>query len=45
MPFIESANYLGMNYKGHIHTWIEDKKITEEVQQSITNFANQLKQK
>jgi len=42
MPFVESANYLGMEYKGHIHTWIENKKITQEVQQSITSFANQL---
>ena len=45
MPFVESAAYLGMEYKGHIHTWIEDKKITQEVQQSITNFANQLMEK
>ncbi|WP_298417532.1 NAD(P)H-dependent oxidoreductase [uncultured Kordia sp.] len=45
MPFVESANYLGMEYIGHIHTWIEDKKITEDVQQRITNFANQLMEK
>ena len=44
MPFVESAAYLGMEYLGHNHTWIEDKKITQEVQQSITNFANQLMQ-
>ncbi len=44
MPFVESAAYLGMEYIGHIHTWIEHKKITQEVQQSITNFANQLMQ-
>lgn len=42
MPFVESAAYLGMEYKGHIHTWIEHKKITQEVQQRITTFANQL---
>jgi len=42
MPFVESANYLGMEYIGHIHTWIENKKITPKVQQSITDFANQL---
>ncbi|MBC8754178.1 NAD(P)H-dependent oxidoreductase [Kordia sp. YSTF-M3] len=45
MPFVESAAYLGMEYIGHIHTWIEHKKITQEVQQSITNFANQLMRK
>ncbi|EDP96693.1 NAD(P)H-dependent oxidoreductase [Kordia algicida OT-1] len=42
MPFVESAHYLGMQYKGHIHTWIENKTITPTVQQSITKFANQL---
>ena len=45
MPFVESANYLGMEYLGHIHTWIENKKITPKVQQSITEFANQLMEK
>ncbi|WP_046754940.1 flavodoxin family protein [Kordia jejudonensis] len=45
MPFIESAHYLGMNYIGHIHTWIEEENITQEVQQRITNFANQLMEK
>ncbi len=45
MPFIESANYLGMEYLGHIHTWIENKKITQNVQQRITEFANRLKEK
>ena len=42
MPFVESAAYLGMNYMGHIHTWIVANKITENVQQRITNFAKQL---
>ena len=23
-PFEKSANYLGMHYSGHIHTWIEE---------------------
>jgi multimeric flavodoxin WrbA len=42
MPFVESANYLGMKYIGHIHTWIENKKITHEVQERIANFATRL---
>jgi multimeric flavodoxin WrbA len=42
MPFVESAKYLGMHYVGHIHTWIENKQITQEVQQRIANFANRL---
>lgn len=45
MPFVESAKYLGMEYVGHIHTWIENKKITQEVQQRIAAFANRLKEK
>ncbi|WP_298509563.1 flavodoxin family protein [uncultured Kordia sp.] len=45
MPFTESANYLGMQYVGHIHTWIENKKISQEVQQRITEFANRLMKK
>ena len=24
MPFEQTANYLGMNYLGHMHTWLED---------------------
>ncbi len=30
IPFIESANYLGMNFKGYYHTWSEDNKISKE---------------
>lgn len=45
MPFVESAHYLGMEYLGHIHTWIENKKITQNVQQRIAEFANRLKEK
>lgn len=44
MPFVESAKYLGMEYVGHIHTWIENKKIATVAQQRITEFANRLKE-
>jgi len=30
MPFVESASYLGMHYKGHCHSWSEDNKVSEE---------------
>ncbi len=30
MPFVESANYLGMQYKGHCHTWCQEDKVSEE---------------
>lgn len=38
MPFVESANYLGMTYLGNIHTWVEDGKISDEVKSIINNF-------
>jgi len=38
MPFIESANYLGMHYLGDIHTWVENGTIPEEVKERISTF-------
>jgi len=38
IPFKASSNYLGMNYLGDIHTWIEDDKIPTEVSKNIDNF-------
>jgi len=38
IPFRESANYLGMDYLGNIHTWIEDDSIPEIVKTKIDNF-------
>ena len=40
MPFIETANYLGMHYKGHIHTWIENDDIPDNVKAIIREFAD-----
>lgn len=43
MPFVESANYLGMNYLGNVHTWLENgSEITEEVKNSILSFTTNL---
>lgn len=43
MPFIESANYLGMNYLGNVHTWLDgETKISEDVKADISNFINKL---
>jgi len=39
MPFIESANYLGMHYLGNIHTWVENNTIPEEVKLNIDSFV------
>lgn len=41
MPFIESAYYLGMDYLGDIHTWIEDENIPKQLQNSINVFISE----
>lgn len=38
MPFIESANYLGMQYLGDIHTWFSGDEIAEEAKKRIDSF-------
>ncbi len=38
MPFIESSKYLGMNYLGDIHTWVENNSIPVEVKGIIDDF-------
>ena len=41
MPFKNSANYLGMTYKGHLHTWVKNNSVSEEVQLNIKTFIKQ----
>lgn len=38
MPFIESANYLGMKYLGDVHCYVEDGQIPQEVKQKLDDF-------
>jgi len=38
MPFIESANYLGMHYLGNMHTWIENEIISEPLKKELNSF-------
>ncbi len=38
MPFVESANYLGMQYLGDIHTWVENDLIPPKVKTIIDKF-------
>lgn len=40
LPFKQSANYLGMNYLGYLHTWIENKKIPEVLKIKISKLVN-----
>jgi len=39
MPFVETANYLGMDFKGHIHTWIMDNTIPKKAKENISEFV------
>ncbi|MFI1770782.1 flavodoxin family protein [Thalassobellus citreus] len=43
IPFIESANYLGMNYLGDIHTYIENNEINDTLKLRIDKFIEILK--
>ncbi len=45
MPFRESANYLGMNYLGELHTWVEQEQVPPTVQDALAQFAEHLKAK
>jgi multimeric flavodoxin WrbA len=38
MPFIETANYLGMNYISDVHCWIENGTIQNLVQDELNKF-------
>ncbi|EDP72626.1 NADPH-dependent FMN reductase [Flavobacteriales bacterium ALC-1] len=40
MPFEKSAEYLGMEYLGHIHTCVENDTISKEMELMIKEFAN-----
>lgn len=38
MPFIESANYLGMNYLGDTHSWLSIDSIADNAKVKIDAF-------
>jgi multimeric flavodoxin WrbA len=43
VPFKNSAEYLGMNYLGNLHTWVEHKIPGEVVLKRIELFTNETK--
>ncbi len=43
IPFEKSAEYLGMNYFGHIHTWIEENDPSNSILKLIKDFSKKLK--
>lgn len=42
-PFRLSAAYLGMQFSGQLHTWVEDVEPSLQVKDSVTSFAEYLK--
>lgn len=38
MPFVESANYLGMDYLGDVHAWFEGEEIHLDAKEIIDTF-------
>ncbi len=43
MPFIETANYLGMKYITDVHGWIENNEISMEVKEKLDTFITEIK--
>lgn len=43
VPFVNTAEYLGMEYYGSIHTWADNGTISESVQKRISSFAGELR--
>ena len=41
MPFVQSANYLGMDYLSHLHTWLEKDDISIEVTNLISEYVTE----
>ncbi len=45
MPFVESAKYLGMNYLGEVHAWVEKGSVAPEAAGLLKDFAAKMKNK
>jgi len=42
LPFQKSADYLGVEYVGDIHTWVQTESLDEEVIMNIKEFAKKI---
>lgn len=42
LPFQHSAKYLGMNYMGDIHTWVQTEELATDVKERINAFATKI---
>ncbi|MEL6254372.1 MAG: flavodoxin family protein [Bacteroidota bacterium] len=45
LPFELTAGYLGMNYLGDVHAWVEGKEIEDEVKERLQRFAKDFEEK
>jgi len=43
MPFVETAGYLGMNYLGSAHCWVESNEIPQPVIETLEEFIAKVK--
>lgn len=41
-PFELSADYLGMYYKGHAHTWVDSDTLSTQMEERINEFYKKL---
>lgn len=44
MPFVNSANYLGMDYLGHVHAFATKNKMNESDVNSLRQYAQKLRE-
>ena len=44
IPFVESTNYLDMNYLGDIHTYVENDTLNEKIKLRIDDFIKHIKE-
>ncbi|MEO1257717.1 MAG: NAD(P)H-dependent oxidoreductase [Bacteroidota bacterium] len=42
MPFKESADYLGMDYMGHVHAWADNEKLDLAVMDKLIGFLKKM---
>lgn len=45
MPFVETAGYLGMNYLGDAHAWVDESGIPAEAAANLRVLAKKLRDK
>jgi len=41
-PFVRTADYLGMEYLGQVHTWLEKDQLPDRVKQALDDLINKL---